>query len=163
MYDGVAIVTGIINSIPTLYYNRSQAYAISKNTRSYVRHVLGSDDGGQATTTIESRYSNARHRIWDDERSQTAAMHESIVSNANHGVGDCDKGQAAATQEGMVSDASHGLWDYSIFTTFYQFVNSSHYYGIAIVTGIINSITPFHYNGGQTTAIMKSIVSDARH
>ena len=63
LYDGIAILSGVIFGIIGSDYHRGQAAATRERLPSNARHAVGDGHRGQATATRERKTINARHTI----------------------------------------------------------------------------------------------------
>ena len=71
-----AISRAVIDGIPFVHRNGSQAGAACKGRRTYVRHTVRNVDGGQAAATAERFISYARHAARDSHGCQTVTIIE---------------------------------------------------------------------------------------
>ena len=92
---------------------------------------------------------------------ETGAILECLIFNAGDAVGDSHTRQTRAPRESTTSNAGDAIGNNSIFAPIYEFVSGSFNYCIAIIATIIYGISVFNNNTTETSAIPKSINSNA--
>ena len=138
--DGIAVVTGIIDRI-----------------------AIFDDNALKGTAIMERMTADAGHAVGDSDGSQAIAARERPLADRGHAVGDGDRGQATAIIERLIADGGYAVGNGSVLASHHKSIRRCFNEGIAVVTGIIDSITIFYRNAFKTTATKERRTVDAGH
>ena len=150
----------------TAYHFRRRHIVVPTNSlgnRIPLRHSALKCDAHQTGAAIEGIAANACNTSWNGDARQTVAVREGIVANFGHTTRNGDTRQTGAAIEGTVANAGHAtIGRYgAILAADNQCFSGG--FNDAVATAVINRISGFHCDTGQTGAALESRCTNAGH
>ena len=140
-----------------------EAGATRESTVPNLRHRWGDRDARETGATRESIPPNPRHRWWDGDAREAGATRESTAPNLGHRWGDRDARETGATRESTVSNHCHRWGDDGVLTSTYKRIAPRMYYGIAILSGVIDFVVLGNGDALEAGATIESPVPNLRY
>ena len=108
-------------------------------------------------------YPNLRHRWGDGDVREAGATSESPVLNLRHRWWDSDAREAGATFESIFPNLRHRWGDNGVLASSYQCIALRMYYGIAVLSGVIDLVVLGNGDAREAGATIESILPNLRH
>ena len=150
----------------TAYHFRRRHIVVPTNflgNRIPLRHSALKCDARQTGAAIEGTGANACHTIRNGDARQTGAAIEGIPANAGHTIRNGDARQVVTAIEGITANTGHaaiGRYGAILATNNQCFTGG---FNDAVATAVINGISGFHCDTGQTGAAHEGIGTNAGH
>ena len=160
---GIAVLSGVIDLVLFGNGDAREALATRESTAPNLRHRWGDCDVRETGAVIESPLPNLRHRWGDRDAREAGATRESPLPNLRHRWRDGDVCKAGATRESIFPNLRHRWGDCGILTPTYQRINLRMYYGIAILSRVVDLIILGNGDAREAGATRESLVPNLRH
>ena len=159
-----AVLEGIIIHIAPLGDTHfGEAGAILESPPPNLRYRWRDGDAREAGATFESPFPNLRYRFWDGDAREVLAILESPVPNLRHRFWDGDAREAGAIIESPVPNLRH-RWGYDgVLASTYQRIALRMYYGIAVLSGVIDLVVLGNGDAHEAGAVRESPFPNLRN